>query len=533
VTFSAALFVLVLGVAYGTYSPAASDAYGYVSEADLIARGQLRVDHAFAHAMPWRDAHWSFVPPGYTLSPDRQFLVPKYAAGLPLVMAAFQRATADRRAAFYVVPLLGALAVWMTGQLGRHVHDPLTGAVAAVLFATSPNVLYQVMQPVSDLPAAAWWTLCLVLAVQRGAGVSAAAGVAASIAILTRPNLLPVAATIGAFYLYRVVRADAASRRRAIRDTMLFAAMSIPGCIAVGAINNHLYGSPLSTGYGPTSDLYSWEHVAANLDRYPRFLLETQSPFIFLALLAPLVVRRMRAGNDATASRVNHPWLLLVFSAAVCGQYFLYFPFERDNWTYLRFFLPAYPALLVLSVVVGRHLLGVLRRWPVRAVVAIAVLATVSLAAWQLSVARDRSVFALKDVERRYIDVGEYAVSATPPNAIFFAGLHAGSLRYYTGRLTINIDLLGPRLLDHAVESLTAMGFQPYLVLEDGEEGFFRERFAPANQLGQLDWPPRHQTYRGIRVGIWDPTDRQPFLNGAPVITGDIHLARPHGVTQK
>ena len=89
---------------------------------------------------------------------------------------------------FCVVPLLGALAVWMTARLGARVHSHLAGAVSAVLLATSPAFLYQVVQPVSDVPAAAWWTMALAFAVLESAGAALVAGLAASMAILTRPK---------------------------------------------------------------------------------------------------------------------------------------------------------------------------------------------------------------------------------------------------------------------------------------------------------------------------------------------------------
>ena len=44
------------------------------------------------------------------------------------------------------------------------------GALAAVLLASSPSVLYQVLQPVSDVPAMAWWTASLAMAMQGGPG---------------------------------------------------------------------------------------------------------------------------------------------------------------------------------------------------------------------------------------------------------------------------------------------------------------------------------------------------------------------------
>src|SRR5438093_7506216 len=140
IAISAALVVFAVAIHNATFSAGDTDPYGYVSEADLIAHGSLRVEQQFARAMPWPLADWTFAPLGYRPAPTRGFIVPIYPPGLPLLMAVFQQMT-GRDAVFYVVPLLGALAVWATGRLGSILHGPLTGALAATLLASSPTFL--------------------------------------------------------------------------------------------------------------------------------------------------------------------------------------------------------------------------------------------------------------------------------------------------------------------------------------------------------------------------------------------------------
>src|SRR5262245_52467564 len=140
---------LWFGVAKGTFAASDTDPYGYVSQGELIANGALRIDLRYAWDLPWPAADMSLVPPGYPMSEPRGFAVPTYASGLPLVMAALQRLTGRREAAFYVVPLLGALAVWMTAWLGTRLNGAATGVAAAALLATSPVFMQQLTQPVS------------------------------------------------------------------------------------------------------------------------------------------------------------------------------------------------------------------------------------------------------------------------------------------------------------------------------------------------------------------------------------------------
>jgi hypothetical protein len=97
----------------------------------------------------------------YLVGRDGAALVPMYAPGLPMQMALFE-SLGGRDAVFYVMPLLAGVAVWATYALGTCAGGRRVGVVAAVLLAASPTVLFQVTHaPMSDLPAAAWWTVAL------------------------------------------------------------------------------------------------------------------------------------------------------------------------------------------------------------------------------------------------------------------------------------------------------------------------------------------------------------------------------------
>ena len=256
--------------------------------------------------MPWPDAEYSFTPTAYRLGAERGFIVPVYPSGLPMVMALFHRVTGERIAAFYAVPFLGALTIWVTGRLGAVLHGPLTGVVAALLLATSPIFLYQLVQPVSDVPAAAWWTLSLFLLTRAQRAGALGAGVAASMAVLTRPNLAPLLMVICGYLVVVMFNQEAATRYARIRQLALFVAGTLPGCLVVAFLNQHLHGSPFQTGYGNLEGLYSWSYVFPNLDRYPRWLTETQTPLIFLGIFAPAVLPR--SGNPRIADVVGTPF---------------------------------------------------------------------------------------------------------------------------------------------------------------------------------------------------------------------------------
>src|SRR6185436_1727007 len=136
--------------------------------------------------------------------------------------------------------------------------------------------------------------------------------------------------------------------RGVIRTWILFAVGVAPFVLVVALLQNAMYGSPLRSGYGNLSFLFRLEHVWPNLQRYPVWLLQTETPLVLLALAAPWLIR------DQFARRRSF-WLL-AFAVAVFACYIPYEVF--DAWWYLRFVLPAYPALLVLTAVGLMALLG-------------------------------------------------------------------------------------------------------------------------------------------------------------------------------
>src|SRR4051812_27722411 len=176
---------------WSTRVAAGADAYGYVSQADLWLRGDLHIDQRFGATVPWPLARWTFTPLGYRPEPDGYRIVPQYAAGLPLLMAGV-KAVAGQCAIFWVVPVCGAILVLATYAIGRRLDRPVVGLAAAWIVATSPTVLFMLMAPMSDVPAAAAWTVAIAGALGHTPASAVAAGVAAAMAVLIRPKPAPL-----------------------------------------------------------------------------------------------------------------------------------------------------------------------------------------------------------------------------------------------------------------------------------------------------------------------------------------------------
>src|SRR5262249_45139147 len=172
---------LVVASAWTSRSAGGSDSSCYVLQAEAFARGHAALDNPVAAVLPGVP-NAVFAPTGFLPSP-REYgrAVPICAPGLALAMAGAYRVHPS--AVFLVVPVCAAPLVWLTFVYGRRLDGDVTGALAAVLVACSPIVLYQAVQPMSDVPAAAAWMAAL-------ASTSPfASGVYASLAILIRPNL--------------------------------------------------------------------------------------------------------------------------------------------------------------------------------------------------------------------------------------------------------------------------------------------------------------------------------------------------------
>ena len=481
-----AVAALWAGLRWGAMVAGGADSYGYVSQAGYWQRGGVVVQEDVIRPSPWPGASLTWAPLGYRPSPNRpDAIVPLYAPGLPLLMALGQR-IAGFCGAFFVVPLCGALTIWLTYRLGRQLFGaPGVALWGAGLVAASPVFLYQLMNAMSDVPVTAAWTLALVLTVSRR---PLTAGLAMSAAIAIRPNLAPLA---GVLVVWTALADGAPASLRLALGT----AVSV---IGIALFNARVYESALTSGYGTTSDLYAIGFFATNARQFAGWLAEVETPAVALAGLFFV------APGLLPPAQIPRPRLLLGGSlAVVLLSYLFYRPF--DAWWYLRFLLPMWPVMMLLT---AAALETIARRW-LRRVYPFAMAAAVAFLAWHgVRTAADRSAFDLARGERRYLDVARFVAGHTDPDAVILSVQHSGSLRIYADRLTLRYDVLDPLWLDRTVAYLQSIGRRPYYVLDGGEVDAFRRRFAAANRFGGLDWPP--MATLGGTIAVYDPIARTP-----------------------
>jgi Dolichyl-phosphate-mannose-protein mannosyltransferase len=482
--------VFAVGLRWASFVAGGSDSYCYLHQAQRWASGRLQVSEPLALEAPWPNAPLTFAPAGHVPSSTVPgAIVPICPSGLSMVMAMFV-AFGGIGAAALVVPLFGALLIWGTFLAGSR-FGARVGVASAGLAACSPVFLYQLVQPMSDVPAAACWMLAVAAVTGTRRNGSALGGLAAAMAILIRPNLVPLAAPLGVFLLWRPER----RWRQRLQSTTAFGLCIVAACLAVAAIQRTYYGSALNSGYGTLAAIYSLDRVAPNAQRYFSWMSDLHTPVWMMAAATPLLL----------PGALTRLLVGLVLVNVACYLPYVVF----DHWSYLRFLLPTLP-LLVIMVVAGVD--AICRRAaPVAAMPALIIL-TLLLAVLWVREAQDRQAFRLQALEARFERGGTFVDRRLPPDALVITSWHSGSVRFYSGRKTLVWDQLDPAALDQAIAFVRSRGFEPYLLFERWEEPLFRRRFAAQSAVGRLDWPPAAEVASQVRV--YRPDDRDRYLRG-------------------
>ncbi len=482
----AALGLATFGVVGGTWAVGGSDSSCYALMAQAMAGGRLQPTSVLAVEAPWPNPALTLAPGGFIPSPVRPDAAsPICAPGFPVLMAPLA-AVFGPDAIFWLIPLSGAALVFSAFVIARRLAGGMAGVTAAILTATSPIVLFQVVQPMNDVLAAALWMAALAVIVEFEQAV--VAGTLIGVAILVRPNLAPLVVVM-------VLVPWIFKWPHPVRSKAIMAMAALPGVAIMLWLNDALYGSALASGYGDATQLFSTTHIQDNLTNFGRALWQTQYLVPLLGVMAPIIF----SGDKRKLSLV-----VLIAAGLVIAIYLLYQPYPE--WWYLRFLIPALVLLLILSSAVAVEMATRARMGGVIPIVA------VILAILGTRAAGDRQAFELQRLEGRYRDTAALVTDRLPANAVLITVWQSGSMRFHAGREAVLWDSLDSAWLDRAVAWLAERGLQPYLLFERREEPEFRARFRGASALGGLDWPPRLDLNRQVR--IYDPADRARFLKG-------------------
>ena len=488
------------GLGYGSRAAGGADPFGYVSQAHLWLKGDLTLEQPLSRELPWPHPEETLSPLGYRPGEVRHTIVPSYAPGVPLVMAAFHTLLGSC-GPYIVTPVFAAVLILATCVLAyRLTRDRVTASVATLLMAGSPAFLFNLMFPMSDIVATSLWTTGLALLTWKGVSAAAAAGCARGLAILVRPNLVPLALALG---IAAMTWPDGARLGRRARRVAGFSVGVVAGAAVVAYVNRFLYGSPLASGYGDVSILYSLSYLGTNVVRYSSWLLQSEGLLVILALL-PIVQRRAESGLLPPAAA--RP--LALFAALACASYLFYLPFE--DWWFLRFLLPAFPILFVFAAIALRWTFRNLRAPFPRLALFVVVTVVVVYRGWFAS---SRGLMRIGEDEQRYVAVGQYIDRALPTNAVVLSMQHSGSVRYYSGRLTLRYDLLSPTRLPFVIDWFRARGYRPYILLDDSEEEDYRHHFGNDSAIARLEIRVLAEMTTPVRVRLYDP---EPYVGAHP-----------------
>ena len=494
IALAVALALAGFGLVRGTWAVGGSDSSCYALMAKSLAGGTLQPRSGLAGA-PWPDVAKTLAPGGFVPSPiHADAASPICAPGMAVLMAPLAAAF-GRDAIFWVTPIAAFVLVLSAFAIARQFAGGMAGATAAILTATSPIVLFQVVQPMNDVLTAALWLLAIALGRHH-----LVAGLLIGTAILVRPNLAPLALVLAAMPFIQLP-----TREQQLRGLAMMIGASLPGVLLLLWLNRALYGSVLGSGYGAAASLFALGHINANLTNYSRAMFQTQNIVPLVGLLAPIVFSGIKRAGAV---------LLLGFVAVVFAIYLLYSPFPE--WWYLRFLMPALIVLLVLASAVGVHLVSKASMGGVIPIAAV-ILGIVGTRA-----AADRQAFELHRLEGRYRDTAALVRDRLPPNAVLLTVWQSGGIRFHADREVVLWESLDSAWLDRAITWLRSNGHQPYLLFERREESEFRARFRNQSDVGGLDWPPRFDLNRQVR--IYDPSDRARFLAGESYATENVRL---------
>lgn len=462
------LVVFLLAVILGTRAAGGADTYGYVSQADLWLRGDLVVPQGFAAEAPWPNADHAFAPLGYQPSPmDNRVIVPTYAPGLPMLLA-LAKLVGGQTAIYLVVPFFAAVLVLTTFGLGLRLGSDVAGLIGMCLVATSPVVVWHALLAMTDVPVAAAWAVAFYAALGPvGVRHAVWAGLAAGLAVLIRPNLVPLAAVLGLHYLIRLWAPP--QRRHALVCGLAYGVAVVPGVAIVAAINWWLYGSPLTSGYGAAGELLTGAHMRENAQHYFTWMFESHSPAILIGIVALAVPVRW-VWPKAPDRRV-----FIVIGAFVASLWAIYCAWlVFDSWLYLRFLLSAWPFIMIGVGAVAAACMAL----PIRGARPAAIGAVALLLLFQLRFGDRWDALNMGWDEDRNVAIARLVRQLTPPNSVIVSLHHSGTLRYYGGRMTIFYPQLDAASLDRAVNWLAERHVRAYGLFEEWEVADFRARFA-------------------------------------------------------
>ena len=464
-----AAYAVLLYILIGAV-PGGSDNSGYFNEARLFARGRVHTPMRTLAAIPPADVPYLYVPLGFKPSSgDASQLVPTYPPGLPLLLVPAARVIGWQHAGDFLLLVHSLAGIALTFALGRLCGLPGPWSlVAAAILAASPIYLITSLQALRDVPATVWATAAIAAALKSRdrSGWALASGACITVGFLIRPSNFLVALPV-------LIAAGLSPRR-----LLLVALGSMPGIAAWMAINHVAYGDALQSGYGALGGEFHSDLVAGTLAFYARWLPLLLSPVV---AFAPLILAPSR-----TPARVAA--VLLSWAAAFLAFYSAY-RWTHEQWWFLRFVLPAAPALIVGGLAALWHWLsrGVAGRSPAWAVLLPALVLAAAVGVEVSQTRPLREAWAIGHGERKYGRVSRWLESHVPGDSVLMVSQASGALYYFTGFTLLRHDQITPPVAARIRASVQSEKLALYAVLFPFELDALKRLPCAWTKVGAID----------------------------------------------
>lgn len=435
-----------------SFAVGGSDSSGYANEAKAIVAGRVvqPIEALDRLELPDRFAG-AFRPLAHEPGPRARTMVPYYPPGFPLHLAVAGVLGNWEFAPFFVSPIAALLLVIATYFLGRELS--LSRALAflcTAILGGSSILLFQGVQPMSDVVAALWAASAVLFAVKARSNprYAAASGLAFGLAVLVRPANLVLVVPL------------ALALPWSLSAAALFVSGGLPCAAFLTVWNRSLYGGAFETGYGGvlSEGGFAWRFFP---ERFPSYLGNISlmlSPLIPLGWLAASTDRRI-AGRDRMLLTT---WF---------GGYLLLYSFwgPDHSWTYTRYLIPALPGLVIAAVLAARDLLRRIAERSPRLAAWIAAAFVVVVAAAETWGYQAWGPLRVANAERVYPEACELTSRKAGGPAVVLSMQFSGALAYYTRTTPVRWDRLGPGDFAVIVEHARRNGYGVFALLLDTE----------------------------------------------------------------
>lgn len=429
-------FLLLAG--YGTFlclnastSVGGADSSGYFNASRMLLDGRTSEPARGMAELGLRQDQILIVNPlGYVPAARPESIASLYPPGFPLHVAAATVIPGLAKLPFFISPIAAVASIVLMFLLAREAGVSRLGSFCgAAVLAACPVLIFQAIQPMSDVVALAWSlaTILLALKSQRSTPAAVLSGICFGIAWLVRPSsvvlLLPLALALPL---------------RRWKSLAGFAAGAIPFLVFQLLYNYSAFGSYLQTGYA-IEGLTNAFTTSGFFERFRDYLVWTARQFtpIMLIFWAGVVF--------ATRAPVRTRLVM----TAWFGSFLLFYSSYNvaDAWWYTRFLLPAYPALIAGAFLFIEARLGTGR---LRKAVPVS-LAILSIVVG-VRMTRTLEVLRTDEVQQKHRLAVEWLATQVQPDALVLSMEMSGAIKWYSELTPIRWDWLDEPTLEELAE---------------------------------------------------------------------------------